>query len=649
MRYERNDKLRTDWVGLKARGLPSGVNALILLLIVASLAALVMACGEDPVPTPAPTAAVAPAPTATTAPAPTTAPAATAVPAPTATTAPTPTQAPAATAVPAPTPTAVPAPTPTKAPTAPTVAPTPTAAPTPAPVELDDEALTLAYVERAIEFYKENGLEATVEFYQSDAGIEDGRHLTLIDKAENVLLVYRPTPTLQGQYVGPGSPYTGLGQLVSVATDEGFWGTARGINLTTRLEEPRRILTVLYDGYVFTSSHSALIEDVAASTQEYVEKAVAKYDSDGLDAVIAHYNSTESLDGQFYLFLIGADDLYLAHPIFSHLIGSDIKDVVGSDGQELGKEIAEASEEGIWVEYLWPHPVSRKEQQKVTWAVRHDGLIFASGYYAGEPETGPPAWRGADPREYTEEYVHRAVERYERDGLESMLNYYNSVASFEGEWYLFATDDTDIYHVHPLVPQLIGTDIKEIVGPDDYRLGEALAKATEEGIWVDYLWPHPVTLKQAPKASYAVRRDGMLFASGYYVQIEDPVARTKSYVQRAIHHYDENGLEATLEHYSSEDSFDVQWSLLMADEELTLLLAPVAKHLEGTNLHLVFRNTNRQAANELAAATEEGAWITYIRPNVRSSETLYAHMWAVRHDGLIFMSRYFDDQPEDPE
>ena len=65
------------------------------------------------------------------------------------------------------------------------------------------------------------------------------------------------------------------------------------------------------------------------------------------------------------------------------------------------RRYAEATEEGVWVEYLWPHPVSRKEQQKVTWAIRHDGLIFASGYYAGDPEAGPPEWRDADPMEYT--------------------------------------------------------------------------------------------------------------------------------------------------------------------------------------------------------------------------------------------------------
>ena len=42
-----------------------------------------------------------------------------------------------------------------------------------------------------------------------------------------------------------------------------------------------------------------------------MQKAIAKYEKDGLDATIAHYNSQESLDGQFYLFLIGADDNYI--------------------------------------------------------------------------------------------------------------------------------------------------------------------------------------------------------------------------------------------------------------------------------------------------------------------------------------------------
>ena len=599
-RTEQKDNTPANWTDLRRRRTPVGLHALFLLLIVASLAVFVAGCGDDPSPTPVPIATTPSEPTATT------------VPEPTATTAP---------------------------------------EPTPEAATLDDDAMTRAFVATAIEYYGENGLDATVEHYKSEAGIEGGRPLTLIDAEESVVLVYRALPTLEGQYVGPGSRFSALGRLVTDATEDGLWSTARGINPATKQEEPRRVFVILHDGLVFASSHSALTEDVADSTKEYVNKAIAKYNDDGLDAVIAHYNSEDSLDGQFYLFLIGADDNYVAHPIFPHLIGTDIKDVVGSDGQELGKEIAQATEEGVWVEYLWPHPVSRKEQQKVTWAIRHDGLIFASGYYAGEPESGPPPWRDADPMEYTVQYVHQAIERYERDGLESMLNYYNSVASFEGQWYLFATDANDIYHVHPLISRLIGTDIKDVVGSDGYELGRELAKAIDgdEGVWVEYLWPHPVTLKEVPKVGYAVRHDGMLFASGYYPQVEDPAAHTKTYVQKAIEYYAVNGLDATIAHYNSQESVDGQWSLTMADENDVVRVAVLAPHLVGTDLKDVGAGRIRNIGEEMAAATEQGIWVSFVFPNTRSSETLYAHTWAIRHDGLLFTSRYYDDRPDVPD
>ena len=513
------------------------------------------------------------------------------------------------------------------------------------PVALSDDDLTQAYVAKAIEYYEENGLEATLQFYKSRESVENGRTLILMDEAESKVLIYRNIAALEGQYVGPGSPFAGLGQLIGVGTEDGAWVETQGINPVTKQEEPRRILVVLRDHLVFSASHSVLVQDVAASVKEYVDKAIARYESDGLTALITHYNSQDSLEGQFYLFLIGPDDNYLAHPIFPHLIGSDIKEVVGSDGQELGKEIAEATEDGVWVEYLWPHPLSRQEQQKVTWAIRHDGMIFASGYYAGDPESGPPAWRDADPRDYTIQYVNQAIERYERDGLESMLNYYNSVASFEGEWYLFATDASDIYHVHPLLPQLLGTDIKNVRGSDGYALGEDLARATDEGVWVEYLWPHPVTLKEVPKVSYAVRRDGMLFASGYYVRVDDPASRTIEYVRQAIDYYEANGLDATIAWYNSQDSLDGQWGLTLADENDILHVAPLASHLIGTDLKNLATQRHRAIGKEMAASTEAGTWVSYIFPNVRSSETLYAHAWGIRHDGLLFMSRYYDDQP----
>ena len=51
----------------------------------------------------------------------------------------------------------------------------------------------------------------------------------------------------------------------------------------------------------------------------------------------------------------------------------------------------------------------------------------------------------------------------------------------------------------------------------------------------------------------------------------------------------------------------------------------------------------------LAATTEEGQWISYIQYNTRISETLYAHAWLIRHNGLIFISHYYDNKPTVPD
>ena len=43
--------------------------------------------------------------------------------------------------------------------------------------------------------------------------------------------------------------------------------------------------------------------DPAAYTQYFVESAIARYDTEGLDATLAHYNSPDSVDGPWYVFV----------------------------------------------------------------------------------------------------------------------------------------------------------------------------------------------------------------------------------------------------------------------------------------------------------------------------------------------------------
>ena len=499
----------------------------------------------------------------------------------------------------------------------------------------EDDALTRAYVEKAIAYYEANGLEATVAHYNSPESFEGERLLMMAEPVEaGGTLVTVLTWPLQLAVVGATAPITELPFI----TEEGLWSDGQSLtNPVTGQREPARVFSILHDGLVFTSAHFVLRENVEDATKSYVNKAIDLYDSEGLDAVISRYNSRDSMEGQFYLFLVGADDNYLAHPIFPHLIGTDLKNVEGSDGQELGKEIAQATGEGIWVEYRWPNPVSNREEPKVTWAIRHDGLIFASGYYTGEADTGPPPWQGADPKEYTVDYVNRAIERYENDGLEATIAYYNSVAGFEGEWYLFATDENDTYIIHPLVPHLIGTDINDVTGKDlegnDYELGKAIAGATEAGIWVDYMWLHPAILRDAPKSAYAVRHDGMIFASGYYPATDDPEGYTQEYVRKAIERYDRDGLEATVAYYNSDASIDGQWYLIIADEDGIFLTHPILPHLVGATA---------PAIPGYLAAIDAGEW--HEAPwglSARAAGEVTRRAWGLKHDGLYFWSGYF--------
>ena len=640
-RSRQESNTRADRTGPRRQRAPVGVRALFLILILVSTAALLVACGDDPTPTTEPVATRAPDPTSTPVPEPTATTAPQPTPAPTATTAPQPTPAPTATMVPQPTP----------APTA-----VPTATPEPVPTN-EDDALTRAYVEKAIAYYDANGRDATISFYKNEVSIEGNRHLFIISKDEGILLA------MPFYHHFLGSRLETAASLLEVAAEDGAWYEGQGLyvvetaaGISTK-QGPVRNYLVLRDGLIFMSGHSTLQENVAEATRDYVNRAIALYESEGLEATVAHYNSPDSLEGNFYLFLIGADDNYLAHPIFPHLIGTDIKGVVGSDGQELGEEIARATEEGIWVEYLWPNPVTRAEEPKTTWAIRHNGLIFASGYYAVGENPEPPAWQGADPREYTVEYVERAIARYERDGLESMLNYYNSVASFEGEWYLFATDENDIYHVHPLLPHLVGTDIKDVVGSDGYELGKELAKAGEgQGVWLEYLWPHPVTLKEVPKVGYAVRRDGLIFASGYYPGVADPEAYTKAYVQNAMDYYDSQGLGATVAHYNSPESIDGSYWLIMVDPQGAIIVSGAEQALVGLDANL-FRGivAGEPIGESLLSATEEGHWFKYLWPNPRIAGQLTVYLWIIRHDGYVFSAAYYvegdggEPPPADPD
>ena len=245
-------------------------------------------------------------------------------------------------------------------------------------------------------------------------------------------------------------------------------------------------------------------------TKFFVDKAISRYETQGLDATLAHYNRPESIDGQWYVFIVDENDLVIGHPDPQRL-GLDVKGYVGTDanGYNFGPDMLSATEDGKWVSYVYQNPESGSlgsdhtgaMQLKNAWVVRHDRLLFASGWYVNADE-------------FTKSLVSAAVNKFRSAGLEATIayftgpesvfsglaatiEYYNSADTVEGEWFAFIADSSGKIVDH-YDKAMVGTDFKDLLGTDMFE-------ATAEGAWV--------TTESV--RVWVVGYDGMTFGSGW--------------------------------------------------------------------------------------------------------------------------------------
>ena len=267
-----------------------------------------------------------------------------------------------------------------------------------------------------------------------------------------------------------------------------------------------------------TPTEMPTMDNPEAFTVAFVQAAINLYKMEGREAAIAYCNDPASINGQWYVFILDANDLFVAQPAAQGFVGKGIRDLPGLDGSLIGLEITMATEEGRWTEYLWPNPENNKVEFKRTWSIRHDGYLFGSGYYESwgpDPATLTLASKD-DPVAFTHDFVLASIARYEFEGLEATAAYYNDPMNIDGQWYVFITDENDMFVAHAPRQDFIGTDLKDVVGGGGFRVGAEIAKATGTGHWTKYLGRNPATGEVELKRTWAIRHDGYLFGSGYY-------------------------------------------------------------------------------------------------------------------------------------
>ena len=317
-------------------------------------------------------------------------------------------------------------------------------------------------------------------------------------------------------------------------------------------------------------------------TKFLVGDAISRYESEGLDATVAYYNTKESVDGQWYVFMSDENQTIVAHAPDPDLVGKHISQALGPNSYPTGSAVAaSADQDGAWFDYTYANPASGVVETKHSWMVIHDGITFGSGWY----ERGPGK---SDAPAYTKAFVQQATNLYVALGLEETVAYYNARESIDGQWYVFIIDENQTIIAHAPDPDLVGKHVSQALGPNSYPTGSAVAaSADQDGAWFDYTYANPASGVVETKHSWMVIHDGITFGSGWYERgpgKSDAPAYTKAFVRQAMNLYVALGLEETVAYYTAKESIDGQWYVFIIDENQTIIAhAPdpdlVGKHV----------------------------------------------------------------------
>ena len=114
---------------------------------------------------------------------------------------------------------------------------------------------------------------------------------------------------------------------------------------------------------------------------ESKRQALRLYDALGRGETVDFYNSMDSVDGPWYVAIYDEDTNTIAHPLRKDFLGTSPRDRSDVNGKPYGLEVVAATEEGRWVDYVFVNPDSSETEQKHTWVIKYDGLLFLSGWY----------------------------------------------------------------------------------------------------------------------------------------------------------------------------------------------------------------------------------------------------------------------------
>jgi signal transduction histidine kinase len=137
---------------------------------------------------------------------------------------------------------------------------------------------------------------------------------------------------------------------------------------------------------VFCSSAFASAGATKDEAVAMVKKGIAYLNANGVEKGYAEITgkNPQFIDRDLYLVVYGLDGKCLAHGANPRQAGKDLIELTDIDGKYFVKErvaLVKGKPTGVWQEYKFTNPVSKKVEQKVMYCEKHGETAVCGGVY----------------------------------------------------------------------------------------------------------------------------------------------------------------------------------------------------------------------------------------------------------------------------
>ena len=410
--------------------------------------------------------------------------------------------------------------------------------------------------------------------------------------------------------------------MTELHSEDGVWVWYMAQNPATLTEQLTRAYLSLRGDYIFGAGYS--LPD--SRIQSMVDEAIYTYKNDPESGFDVINSGTLNRIG---IYPLARNTTHIvAHGTLPHIIGP-LPDVQVARSYEGTWNAAVEGGGTVWSQYSFVSPYTDTDQIKRAWLVLHDGYLFGSTYNVPDADT--------------QSVVDYAIFIYEHNREDNdwidIITPEQPIVS--DDLYSFIFNATDLKTVaHGAIPDRIGHIPYAITDTADRPIDDIIDELAANGnTWTTYTFLNPSTGTDQLKRTYLQMRDGLIFASGYYIL--DSQVQAIAYNQ--ILEYNHNGRDKILANLDAIPEVPVSTYAFVVDPETSAVLA------QNVNPRLLDQTSDWDIiSQDLSLADimdqthlEGGIWAEYGFMNPVTGNMEDKRSWLIFHDGLVFGSGYY--------